>query len=533
MQPNRVKSSILETHQRFSQSLLWRFQREFFNQEGVQAWNTGKVPHYVTSNPFIANAYGKVVLGFLRDCVQHPQDQIDFSQPVYIVELGSGSGRFAYHFLKQFFTSHFNSALRAIPVKYIMTDLAEQNLEFWDTHPSLHPFIEKGLLDFARFDIEEDVTLSLRHSGEVLSSETIKNPLIVFANYFFDSIPQDLFSIQGGKLYETLLTVTAPEANQDLTDAALLDNLDITYEDAEIDADRYYENPAFNQILQDYQTYLGDTTLLFPSVGLQGMENLQKLSRDRLLLLSSDKGYGSEEQLQKRPRLKLSFHQGCFSLMVNYPAIARYTEYEGGMALLPHHKSRSIVIGAFLFAPEIECFVETSHAYQTAIEESSPDDFFVLKKAIEPHFDSLTLEQILTYLRFSHWDTKLFFGCFDTLMRQVESASEVLLQELTRAIHQIWETYYFIGEPEDLPFHCAMLLYKIEAYDRAIAFLQYSLYFYGEDPGMYHNQAQCYCKLQQWNRALEVLDKALALHPEFTAAQELKQQIEGENLKKM
>ena len=58
---------VLEANQRLSRSHLWTLQRQFFEQQGIQAWSTNQVPHYITSNPFIARAYGKVVSGFLRD----------------------------------------------------------------------------------------------------------------------------------------------------------------------------------------------------------------------------------------------------------------------------------------------------------------------------------------------------------------------------------------------------------------------------------------------------------------------------------
>src|SRR2546423_9384940 len=98
----------LEPPRRLSRSALWQMQRNFFARQGVEAWRQGIVPHYITSNPFIANAYAKVVFGFLRDCRsainQHQAADfpvIDPEQPVYLIELGSGSGRFAFHFLKK------------------------------------------------------------------------------------------------------------------------------------------------------------------------------------------------------------------------------------------------------------------------------------------------------------------------------------------------------------------------------------------------------------------------------------------------
>ncbi|MEM9538863.1 MAG: SAM-dependent methyltransferase [Cyanobacteria bacterium P01_E01_bin.42] len=511
--------STLETKQRLSQSLLWQLQRDFFQSEGIGAWNTGKVPHYATSNPYIARAYGKVATGFLRDY----RAEIDTSQPLYVIELGSGSGRFSYHFLKQFFESHSSSVLKEIPIKYIMMDFAEKNIEFWQNHPALRPFIAENLLDFACFDITNDKAIALLHSGELLNAQTLKNPLVVLANYFFDSIPQDLFTIHHGQIYETLLTITA---SNNSGDRQLLENLKITYTDVEIDSDRYYDDPAFNQVLKDYQTRLQSTALLFPCTALNGLKNLRQLSGDRLLFLSGDKGYDREERLEGRGNPKLTFHHGAFSLMANYPAIARYVENEGGLPLLPQHRHRSIAICAFLFGNR-NC-LETRHAYQTNIAQSSPDDFFTLKKALEVHFQTLSLEQILAYLRFSGWDYKLFLGCFDNLMMQVENISVSLRDELHRAIANIWEMYYFIGEEQDLPFHLSMLSYKMGFYEEAIAYLDRSLAFYGDDPGIFYNQAKCYRKLQFRAKALKALDKALELYPQFEEARQLKVEIEGE-----
>src|ERR1041384_2933322 len=117
------KSSPLEANQRLSRSLLWRLQRNYFERQGIEAWRSGAVPHHITSSPFIADAYARVVMGFLRDW-----STLDPRQPVHIVELGSGSGRFAYSFLKKFLNLHRNSVLKTIPVRYVMTDFTESNL---------------------------------------------------------------------------------------------------------------------------------------------------------------------------------------------------------------------------------------------------------------------------------------------------------------------------------------------------------------------------------------------------------------------
>src|SRR5436309_14545098 len=87
---------VLEEPRPLSQSLLWKIQRNFFKQQGAAAWGEHIVPFYITTNPFIANAYAQVVLGFLRDChaatsvgTTDSFGTLDPGQPIYIVELGS------------------------------------------------------------------------------------------------------------------------------------------------------------------------------------------------------------------------------------------------------------------------------------------------------------------------------------------------------------------------------------------------------------------------------------------------------------
>src|SRR5260370_7832056 len=95
---------VLEQNQRLSQSLLWKLQRNFYEQQGIHAWSRGQnsVPHYITCNPFIARAYSKVVFAFLRDCQNPATPLSDGNHPFYILDLPSRSCRFPYLFLTTF-----------------------------------------------------------------------------------------------------------------------------------------------------------------------------------------------------------------------------------------------------------------------------------------------------------------------------------------------------------------------------------------------------------------------------------------------
>ncbi|MCA9932239.1 MAG: SAM-dependent methyltransferase, partial [Anaerolineales bacterium] len=193
--------NIIEGDRRLSQSLLWQIQRLYFERSGMAAWQDDVVPHSISSNPVMARTYSRVVWGYLRDCAAAAQAgdmALDPAQPIYIVELGAGSGRLAHHFLHQFHDRQANGTLAGLTVKYVMTDFVPQIVEFWQQQEKLQRWVDAGLLDFALFDVTDKRLLSLRHANLTLTPDRFANPPILIANYFFDSIPQDSFVIEDG-----------------------------------------------------------------------------------------------------------------------------------------------------------------------------------------------------------------------------------------------------------------------------------------------------------------------------------------------
>ncbi|MDH6097501.1 tetratricopeptide repeat protein [Anabaenopsis sp. FSS-46] len=504
----------LEQNQPLSQSLLWELQRNFFAQQGINAWNHNTVPHYITSNPYIANAYAKVTLGFLRDW----QPSLDPTHPIYILELGAGSGRFAYHFLKKFWAFFPHTSLNYLTVKYILSDFSPSNLHYWHHHPFLQTYFQQGKLDIAQFDAQNSQSLHLQHANQ--THTTLKNPLIVLANYFFDCLPQDAFTLKQNQLYASLVNLTLPNhRTPNLEDPDLVHHLQITYSDRPI-TPNYYGNPAYNQLLHHYQQHLNNTTVLLPIVGLKCLDNLRQLSQNRLLLISGDKGYSKLEDLGDRPKPHMAFHGSCFSLMVNYHAIGQYVINQGGQALDTPHRHASLNISAFMFGHPPTEYAETRHGYSDAIINNSPDDFFHLKKAMESQWDSfaaawgadrLTLQQLIAYLRLSGWDANIFLNCLSSLNKLIETTNQTQRQELIQIIENIWDTYYPIGETQDLPFQLGKLLLKLQDYSQASYYFQQSLKLHGLQAKTLQHLGQCYRHLNQHDAAMYCLDQSLNL----------------------
>lgn len=524
------RTFILDQNQRLSQSLLWQLQRNYFQHQGIEAWSKGTVPHYITSNAFIAEAYARIVLGFLRDwqatVAASRAAALDRSEPFYIIELGAGPGRFGFHFLKHFYTILGRSDQRDLRITYVLTDLVDQNVDYWREHPSLQPFIESGRLDFAHFDAEQCEELRLIQSGEVLSGKITRNPVIVIANYFFDAIPQDVFYIHNGQLHEGRVSVSAAQPETNLSDPELLSRVQVAFDHVPVNGD-VYEDPAFNRILQEYNQRLVETTILFPIAALRCIRFFLELSGGRLLLLSADKGFHWEEDILSWNEPEMVIYGGCFSMTLNFHALEQYVLNRGGKVLHTSHRRTSLDIVAFLLGALPGDFIETSQAFERTIERFGPSDLFNLIQSIGKSPEDMGLEQILSWLRLSGWDANLLLNFFPALMNQAVSPPEALKEELYWVIQHVRNTYYDIGEGQNLDFYLGTLLCSMGYYHEALKYLEHSLEHSEPDVRILYNMGLCYVALNQMDDALKCIERALSIDPSCEPAKSLRIRIES------
>lgn len=525
---------LLEEKKRLSTSLIWQFQRAAYQGEGIENWRGGELPYYITSNPFIAAAYAKVVFAFFRDChaaadqMETESTEFDLDNPIYIIELGSGTGRFAYNFLLRLQRLLENSRLNRIPFTYVMTDFTAENIAYWQNHSHLKPMVEQGILDFATFDIENDEDLLLRHSQTRIEPDSNGNPVVILANYVLDSIPQDLFSIVNGELFDRLSTIRSSQEEPDLSDPELISRIQIEYENESVADVPYDEDPVFNQILDEYRERLANTDILFPNQALHGIERLRKLGQGRMLFLSADKGYSREEDLLYLAEPYVATHGSVFSMMVNYHAIGRYAELQDGSAFHPSQRHTSLNISAFTLGFDSDQMVETSSAYREAIDSTSPDDFFLMVTTLRDNEEFLKPETALALVRLSQFDSEVLLRNLPSFLEHMDQASDLFKEEVYWAICQVWDSYYPIGEEWDLAFYIGMLLYRMRYYRRALEFLDRSLEIYGENATTYHNMALCYYGLQKIDTSMEYVNKAMILDPNFDAAKGLRTKLQAE-----
>jgi hypothetical protein len=140
---------LLEQWKPLSQSVLWKLQRQFYEQAGPSAWSLGnsrmpRVPSYITSNAFLASSYVRTVIEFFRS--------LPAASRCFVLELGSGSGQFAFLFVRKWLRLCSEQGIDPTSLCFVLTDFTAENVEAYTAHPQFHELARQGLVDFAVVD---------------------------------------------------------------------------------------------------------------------------------------------------------------------------------------------------------------------------------------------------------------------------------------------------------------------------------------------------------------------------------------------
>lgn len=511
----------LDSSKPFSQSKLWELQARYYAERGIQAWRTGEVPHYVTSNPAMGKTYAELVYAFLCDLGRKGQTQ----ETVYLLELGAGHGRLCYHFWKNLEVL-LQAEVSPVPsLCYILSDMHGNNQDFWHAHPRLQPYFEKGWIDFAVYDATQPAELQLALAKTQLSTNSLSQPLIAIANYFFDSIPQELFFISEQEIYPTWVSLEIPATAKDASPKEMLKHIQVNYE-VQAATENPYAEPYLKDLLDHYAQTLRPTHLLFPDTGIRCLHHLRQLSQQGLLLLTADKGSHRATALDRRHPPTLAKH-GSFSLSVNYHALKSYCQSEKGLPLFPKHHTAYLQIGCLLFVSEPTTFRGTQLAFDRFVNTFGPDDYFSLKKFLEGEIPEMDFRTLMASIRLSGYDARLFLQ----LAPQLESTLVQLTSEerwgLFQTLILVWDLYFPLGEQQDLAFTIGGILYELAFFEEAIRFFDLSAQLYGPQSDVLFNQALCHAALNRPEVAKEVIQALLKKEPAHPDAQQFLAQLQA------
>lgn len=515
---NQPAARTLEHDVPLSQSLIWRLQRDFYSNRALKAWTEDQVPSYITNNPFIAEIYAEVIAAFVEDCSAHKSAAPSREKPLRILELGAGTGKFSFLLLRKLTALLKMRKLTLDVFQYVMTECSENLVAEWRGNSYLAEFAKQGLLKFgilqAGFEAPPEGNACLGNKG---------GPVVVIANYVFDSLPQDAFAVEHGELHELLLTTSADGDGEKLQD------LRFSFVKSALASSRYTD-PDWNSILSQYQTALPGATVLFPATTLATLQRLSEASDGRMLVLAADKGISHEEDLkmhQGDPTLEFHASRQCFSQLVNFDAIAKYFRGKGGEALLPHKHFTTLNLCGFIRYPEGENFPATRDAYRRTADTFAPDDLFALMMWLNDRLDQAPLAQSMSLLALTRWDPTAFARLFPAIARQARTACPER-SDLRDAVFRTWENHYPLSRQENiLAFYCGVVLLELGFFSEAYEMFRKSQQLFEPSAATSYNLGLCCQGMNRHDEALEFMREACKLDPDFEPARQSRLKLES------
>ena len=515
---------ILEDKIQFSKSQIWKNQKKYYVDKGVSAWELD-VPFYITSNSFIAESYAKVVISFMRDFLKNNPSASQF--PFYILELGTGTGQFSFYFLKSLLKMQKTLQLDFISICYVMSDCNVNLFDFFEKHEALKPYLNAGILDFSVYDINEPGDIYLHRAKKTIGLEQLKNPLTVIANYIFDSVATDVFTVRDGKLYESLVTVKTDPSN--LKDGILIDSkkTHLSYHEIPVE-DHYYHN-AFDSILFNYQKKLNNAHFQFPITVLSLLEHFKTLSNNQLLLLSSDKGHSTIDELNALnfSYPYLVYHGGCFSVMVNYHAISEFMRKGSGSGMIDQKKGL-IVTGIFTTGFLLDEFLHFNSITEQILDGFTPSDYCLVSDSFVENHHQYSLQTLVAHLNLLSWDPALFFQVSKRVRILAEQENSSRVSFLLKKMNSMIDDFYYVPKKSDEPFQIGLFLQRMKQYEKAILCYQKSITYFCDVTAMC-NIGACHYSLGRKSEALMFLNQALQIQPKFELAEKMIDVIAKEN----
>lgn len=437
------------------------------------------------------------------------------------------------------------------------------------------------MLDAGIFDATNDHSIKLYKSGIILEQNKLKNPLVVVANYLFDTLYHDIFQIDdNGDLLEGLVSTGSKNLDDKVKDPLnpdIITRFDNKYEYRFIEnIDKYYTNEENDEIhisrvlkwYRDYYKKLNDTnnksgaSILLPIGALRALRRLSKMSNNRLLVISGDKGNNNPDQFIGLADPHIAVH-GSFSLMVNYHAIGAYfTSHHGGFALHNFQDEASLKVSVFMLTGDEminnkninddnllytnydsdlykdkllerdnkrkDYFPYLSQAFNDFIGIFGPNDFFMIQKGIKEDMPNPPLRTILALLKLSDWDTDVFYKFRDQILNQLPNQGMKLKNDICRGLPRLWTHYFVLDVEKDIAFEIGRVYYGIREFELALKYYIISTNTIGKHQVTYHNQGLCYYSLGKLEEALENFSIAVKMNEHYEKARNWSEKVKNE-----
>lgn len=147
-----MENPIAEPWTRYEDSIQWRIHHAYYQQRGAGAWLEHEIPYQSTSNIAAVKRHVRMFTALIAERAASPDSPTgdDGTSPLWVLEVGAGSGHFAANFLRAL---HVHAPAVAARTRYVASDYSSKNLHDLARSRHLTALIEAGRVIPAMYDV--------------------------------------------------------------------------------------------------------------------------------------------------------------------------------------------------------------------------------------------------------------------------------------------------------------------------------------------------------------------------------------------
>lgn len=514
-----VSRQTIEEGQRISQSKLWKLLEAYYVKLGPKAWAKHGTPSFATSNPITAEQYAALTIAFLKDCLANPTlFPLDPAQPIYILDLGAGSGQFSCAFLKKILLLLQQNFGEKLKICLVLLDIVEENFKFWKNHLDLKSYFESNILDYAYYHhAYNNEPIKLLSSQQILTQDNLSNPLILICNYFFSTLPSDLFRLKDGELQQGFISSYVPHSKNEADfaedDLKLIKATTFTVDYKTVIDSPYegLEQSILEKLVQTFRNEEEGIYFTFPVGGFQVLRYFQKLTSERLLLIMGDHGANIAADFKKYKDVWLAYHDSL-SVPVNFSAFTYFFTLQGGFNQITTEIDPKFIISLSNFKGPRENWKEIRFIFDECIETFNISDFGVLLEDLESRGDSLPIFLLLELIKLGRGSALLVKAYHKEILFSLPEMDQISKEKLKLYLHKISENYYFnYFQGGEFFFVLGELLYHLDDFAAAASNFRKGMEIMGPSAEICKSLGACYLAMGEKDAAVECLEEGKRL----------------------
>jgi ectoine hydroxylase-related dioxygenase (phytanoyl-CoA dioxygenase family) len=514
----------IEDYTPIRKSKIWSLLQTFYTKQGPSAWTEELVPQGSTSNCYTADVYAAIASRFILEASKNTK-----SKPPLIIELGGGSGRFAWQFLQRLTGYHFAQQDEIPEFNYLLTDVAEANLTNWRTKKRFNTFADSGVLQFGQLSVNDNPVISTK-TGKITPEDLADRPVIIIANYLFDSLPTDFYRVKDNELYRELISLSTDDEKLDLESLSSFEKIIPTYSSEKI-SNSQTGNSALDSFVEEYCELEGNFVFPVPTQGFNFLSSFLE-RKAPMMLLAGDLAYVDPVEFPEETPIIFDSYMATYT---NFHLFSELFDSKGGFTQSQRQTDPDFSASAFVYhgeeGTEHYCdFEETRSTAYIQLEEFNPYDAHEMSEIMQETLGEASIRQMFAWLRFSRFDPKIAQTCLPLLFEEIHRDDDGLDKDQLYEIYmECYSLFFPDGSPVTIDYGIAQLCLAINYNDEALKLLESSLEEFGRIPARLYVYALTLFRLERDDDAKEVLVEIIGLQGDYGPALRLFEEKYGEN----